>query len=119
MLIDAISQQDKRDNLNLSFITKFNIGGFLTDTAPYHREALQDFSASQLRLMFAMQAWNKEMTFGKTMKEEMAAKEHGFKHFFNNVDILLRRQTPVLVYEVSQLWHIPASKTCTSAMKEI
>lgn len=67
------------------------------------REALQDFSASQLRLMFAMQPWHKEMTFGKTMREEMAAKEHVFKHFFHKIDVLLRKQTPVLKYEVQDL----------------
>ena len=52
--------------------------------------------------MFAMQPWHKEMTFGKTMREEMAAKEHVFKHFFHKVDVLLRKQTPVLKYEVQR-----------------
>lgn len=66
-----------------------------------HREALQDFSAAQLRLMFAMQAWNKEMTFGKTMKEGMAAKEHKIKHFFNNVDIHLRKHSSTPLSQVS------------------
>lgn len=68
-----------------------------------NREALQDFTASQLRLMFAMQPWNKEMTFGKTMKEEMASKEHSFKHFFNHVEAELRKDTPVLQYQVHSI----------------
>ena len=50
--------------------------------------------------MFAMQPWNKEMMFGRTMREEMRAKEHLFKHFFQNVEVLLRKHTPVLAMEV-------------------
>ena len=66
----------------------------------FGREALQDFSARQLRLMFAMTPWNKEMTFCQTMREEMSAKERIFKHFFQNVDVLLRKHTPHLAMEV-------------------
>ncbi|GFH15847.1 tRNA-synt_1e domain-containing protein [Haematococcus lacustris] len=48
------------------------------------REALQSFSARQLRLMFAMQPWNKPMV------GEMKARESQIKNFFQNIEVAMR-----------------------------
>jgi cysteinyl-tRNA synthetase len=54
------------------------------------REALQQFSARQLRLMFLMAPWNKTVSYGETMRAEMKAREQAIKNFFQNVDVALR-----------------------------
>eukprot|EP00878_Enallax_costatus_P002111 GHUV01002279.1.p1 GENE.GHUV01002279.1~~GHUV01002279.1.p1 ORF type:complete len:785 (+),score=272.34 GHUV01002279.1:146-2500(+) len=54
------------------------------------REALQQFSARQLRLMFIMNPWNKTVSYGETMRAEMRAREQAIKNFFQNVDVALR-----------------------------
>eukprot|EP00879_Flechtneria_rotunda_P016738 GHRR01017519.1.p1 GENE.GHRR01017519.1~~GHRR01017519.1.p1 ORF type:complete len:787 (+),score=316.08 GHRR01017519.1:800-3160(+) len=54
------------------------------------REALQQFSSRQLRLMFIMAPWNKTVSYGETMRAEMRARESAFKNFFQNVDVALR-----------------------------
>jgi cysteinyl-tRNA synthetase len=54
------------------------------------REALQQFSARQLRLMFLMAPWNKTVSYGETMRAEMRAREQAIKNFFQNVDVALR-----------------------------
>ena len=54
------------------------------------REALQQFSARQLRLMFIMNPWNKTVSYGETMRAEMRAREQAIKNFFQNVHVALR-----------------------------
>lgn len=54
------------------------------------REALTQFSARQLRLMFLLAPWNKTVSYGETMRAEMRAKEQAIKNFFQNVDVALR-----------------------------
>lgn len=54
------------------------------------REALQQFSARQLRLMFIMSPWNKTISYGETMRAEMRARESALKNFFQNVDVAIR-----------------------------
>ena len=87
--------------LSIAIIAQLLGHAAIRNTPACRREALKTFTARQLRLMFTMQPWGKEMTFGNTLKEEMSVKEHIFKHFFQNVDVLLRRHTPILAWEVS------------------
>ncbi|GFH31790.1 tRNA-synt_1e domain-containing protein, partial [Haematococcus lacustris] len=54
------------------------------------REALQSFSARQLRLMFAMQPWNKPMVYGEQARGEMKARESQIKNFFQNIEVAMR-----------------------------
>lgn len=54
------------------------------------REALQQFTPRQLRLMFIMSPWNKTISYGATMCAEMRAKESALKNFFQNVDVAIR-----------------------------
>ena len=54
------------------------------------REALQQFSPRQLRLMFIMSPWNKTISYGETMRAEMRAREAALKNFFQNVDVAIR-----------------------------
>lgn len=57
------------------------------------REILdQSFSATQLRLMFALQPWNKEMNFVFSAKQALQKRENTFKHFFKNIGMLLPRE---------------------------
>ena len=65
------------------------------------REILdQKFSATQLRLLFAMQPWNKEMNFVFTAKQALQKKESTFKHFFKNVGMLLPKEMPQVKLQV-------------------
>jgi hypothetical protein len=65
------------------------------------REVLErDFTPSQLRLMFAMQPWNKEMNFVFSAKRGLQKKENTFKFFFQNVDVLLAKEPSNLKMEV-------------------
>ncbi|KAJ9527318.1 hypothetical protein QJQ45_025537 [Haematococcus lacustris] len=57
---------------------------------PYTAEALQSFSARQLRLMFAMQPWNKPMVYGEQARGEMKARESQIKNFFQNIEVAMR-----------------------------
>lgn len=54
------------------------------------REALQQFTARQLRILFLLQPWNKTMTYGANAASEMRAREGAFKNFFQNVEVALR-----------------------------
>jgi len=51
------------------------------------REALAEFSARQLRLLFCLQPWHRPMTFNQASREEMVAKEATLKNFFQNVEV--------------------------------
>lgn len=62
----------------------------VTGPALSRREALQQFSPRQLRLMFIMSPWNKTISYGETMRAEMRARESALKNFFQNVDVALR-----------------------------
>ena len=51
------------------------------------REALAEFSARQLRLLFCLQAWHLPMTFNQQSRAEMVQKEGTLKSFFLNVQV--------------------------------
>ena len=49
------------------------------------QEALNDYSARQLRLAFMLQAWNAKMDFKKDLLNDVRAKEETIDNFFTNV----------------------------------
>ena len=49
------------------------------------KEALRDFSARQLRLLFCLQAWHAPMTFNQSSRAEMVQKESALKNFFLSI----------------------------------
>jgi hypothetical protein len=51
------------------------------------REALKEFSARQLRLLFCLQPWNAPMTFNQQSRFEMVQKESTFKNFFLSIQV--------------------------------
>ena len=54
------------------------------------RQALQEHSARQLRLMFLMQPWDKPMNYSDQTVDDAKAKEKYFKNFFGSIKSLLR-----------------------------
>jgi cysteinyl-tRNA synthetase len=54
------------------------------------RQALQEHSARQLRLMFLMQPWDRPMNFSDQTVGAAKAKEAQFKNFFGTVKALIR-----------------------------
>jgi len=54
------------------------------------RQALTEHSATQLRLMFLMQPWDKPMNFSDQTVDDAKAKEKYFKNFFGAVKSVLR-----------------------------
>lgn len=55
-----------------------------------HREALQQFTPRQLRLMFCLQPWGKTMNYGDNARAEMKAREAALRNFFQNVEVAVR-----------------------------
>jgi len=54
------------------------------------RQALQEHSPRQLRLMFLMQPWDKSMNYSDQTVDDAKAKEKYFKNFFGAVKSILR-----------------------------
>lgn len=54
------------------------------------RQALQEHSSRQLRMMFLMQPWDKPMNYSDQTVDDAKAKEKYFKNFFGSVKSLLR-----------------------------
>jgi cysteinyl-tRNA synthetase len=54
------------------------------------RQALEEHSPRQLRLMFLMQPWDKSMNYSDQTVDDAKAKEKYFKNFFGAVKSLLR-----------------------------
>ncbi|NJR41316.1 MAG: class I tRNA ligase family protein [Akkermansiaceae bacterium] len=52
------------------------------------REALREFSARQLRLLFCLSAWSQPITFNQQSRGEMVQKEATIKNFFLSVQVL-------------------------------
>ena len=55
------------------------------------RQALQEHSPRQLRIMFLMQPWDKPMNYSDQTVDDAKAKEKYFKNFFGAVKSLLRQ----------------------------
>ena len=54
------------------------------------RQALEDFSARQLRLLFLLQPWDKRMDFSDQTVGEVKTKEATLKNYFDEVKAVLR-----------------------------
>lgn len=54
------------------------------------REALQVFTPRQLRLMMALNPWDRRMAYGTQVQEEVKGRESQLKNFFDNVDVAMR-----------------------------
>lgn len=50
-------------------------------------EALKEFTARQLRLLFCLQPWGAPMTFNQASRAEMVQKEATLRNFFLNVQV--------------------------------
>jgi cysteinyl-tRNA synthetase len=61
-------------------------------------EALREFSARQLRLLFCLSAWSLPITFNQQSRAEMVQKEATLKNFFLTVQVLSQRMH----------WHLQA-----------
>lgn len=73
------------------------------------REALQKYTARQLRFLFVNQLWDKPMNFSESVMSEAIAKEKQFQNFFKIVKNVLRRtetdgETYVKGFENAQIW---------------
>ena len=51
------------------------------------REALREFTARQLRLLFCLSAWSQPITFNQQSRGEMVQKEATLKNFFLSVQV--------------------------------
>lgn len=54
------------------------------------KEALQDFTARQLRLMMCLQPWTNTLTYSRQSQGETEVREKEFLNFFSNVQTALR-----------------------------
>lgn len=54
------------------------------------RDALSTFTARQLRLMFVLQPWERQMVYGEQSRAEMTARESQLKNFFGSVNAVAR-----------------------------
>eukprot|EP01018_Ginkgo_biloba_P030275 Gb_21433 [translate_table: standard] len=73
------------------------------------REALQKYSARQLRFLFVNQLWDKPMNFSESVMNEALAKERQFQNFFKIVKKVLREtkidgEAYVKGFENGQKW---------------
>ena len=58
------------------------------------REALREFTARQLRLLFCLSAWSQPITFNQQSRGEMVQKEATLKNFFLSVQVSLTSPPP-------------------------
>ena len=55
------------------------------------KESLEVFTPRQLRLMMALNPWDRRMAYGPQLQEEVKSKETQLKNFFANIDVALRK----------------------------
>lgn len=48
------------------------------------------FTPRQLRIMMVLSPWERRMTYGEQLKDEVRAREAALKNFFANVDVAIR-----------------------------
>eukprot|EP00850_Spirogloea_muscicola_P009212 SM000051S17572 [mRNA] locus=s51:414570:421017:- [translate_table: standard] len=54
------------------------------------QQALEKYTARQIRLLFVLQSWDMPMNFGESTIAEALSKEKQLKNFFQNVEVALR-----------------------------
>lgn len=82
------------------------------------REALEVFTPRQLRLMMALNPWDRRMAYGVQVQEEVKSRESQLKNFFSNVEVAMRSAPE----SGSQKWlneEIDLSQACQSAAATI
>jgi cysteinyl-tRNA synthetase len=82
------------------------------------REALDIFTPRQLRLMMALNPWDRRMAYGPQVQEEVKSRESQLKNFFSNVEVAMRQACP----QGSQKWlddEITLSRACQIAAATI
>jgi hypothetical protein len=70
-------------------VVKCSINSKLTRRAAIV-QALEQYSARQLRLLFVLSEWDKPMTYGPEALRNVLVKEKDLKNFFQNVQVALR-----------------------------
>ena len=68
------------------------------------RQALEEHTASQIRLLFLMQNWDRPMLYSDQMVGDAKSKESMLKNFFGTVKGLLREVPPTKFSKVPQCW---------------
>ena len=68
------------------------------------RQALDVHPASQIRLLFLMQNWDKPMLYSDQMMDDAKSKEASLRNFFGAVKGILRDIPPTKFAEVPQNW---------------
>lgn len=82
------------------------------------REALEIFTPRQLRLMMALNPWDRRMAYGVQIQEEVKSREAQLKNFFSNVHVAMRQACP----SGSQKWldgELSLSQACQAAAAAI
>ena len=57
----------------------------------FYREALETFTPRQLRLMMVLTPWDRRMSYGEQIREEMKSRESQLRNFFGNIDVAIRK----------------------------
>jgi hypothetical protein len=52
---------------------------------------LETFTPRQLRLMMVLTPWDRRMTYGEQIREEMKSRESQLRNFFGNIDVAIRK----------------------------
>lgn len=82
------------------------------------REALDIFTPRQLRLMMALNPWDRRMAYGVQVQEEVKSRESQLKNFFSNVEVAMRQASQ----SGSQKWldgEFVLSQACQTAATAI
>eukprot|EP00271_Cylindrocystis_brebissonii_P001523 TRINITY_DN11788_c0_g2_i1.p1 TRINITY_DN11788_c0_g2~~TRINITY_DN11788_c0_g2_i1.p1 ORF type:complete len:804 (+),score=187.84 TRINITY_DN11788_c0_g2_i1:329-2740(+) len=79
------------------------------------RQALEKYTAQQIRLLFVLQAWDRGMNFGETAIAETLSREKRIKSFFQNIDVALREAAKS---DGEEAWQAP-EKELRKALKHM
>lgn len=66
------------------------------------KESLEVFTPRQLRLMMALNPWDRRMAYGPQLQDEVKTKESQLKNFFANIDVALRKSEG---QDHAEKWH--------------
>ena len=78
------------------------------------RQALEEHTPRQLRMMFLLQAWNKPMNYSDQTVDDAKAKEKYFKNFFGSVKSVLRKD-----FVSERQGFTPADRALSAKLDEI
>lgn len=75
-------------------------------------QALEEYTARQLRLLFVLSQWDKPMNYGENVMLDVVSKERDLRTFFQNVQVALREVPPPA--EADQRWGADEKEMQTS-----